>query len=324
MKEKDTLGIKHPHDHFIKKILSSKENIISFFQNYLPEDLTKLICLESIEGIKDTFIDAKLRNSQSDLLFQLNIKDQPVYLYLLFEHKSEPEVMTPLQLLKYKVRIWEKEKKNHPGLKKLTPVIGYVFYHGTREWKLGTSFQELYGSMDESLKKYLLNFEYILRNIRLLQDEEISGNPEIQTTVYIMKHIFDEDLIEALRKLLDRQETIFTNKDFEQFMFSFFVYLYSVRSIKPEEIQELIKEKEMIDPVTLEKTTAEVLIEQGIQQGMWKEKQYILTQQLNRKFHLKESEKILINKINDLKKLDQALERILFAENKDEILNLLR
>ena len=75
----------------------------------------------------------------------------------------------------------------------------------------------------------------------------------------------------------------------------------------------------MIDPVTLEKTTAEVLIEQGMRQ----EKQFLLIHLLNQKFGIKEQEKILIKKTNDPEKLNQAIDRILSAENKEEVLNVL-
>ena len=62
-------------------------------------------------------------------------------------------------------------------------------------------------------------------------------------------------------------------------------------------------------------------IEQGIDQGELIDKQHILIKLLSKKFGLTEKERGLINSITDLEMLDKALEEIIFAETKKEILD---
>jgi hypothetical protein len=61
----------------------------------------------------------------------------------------------------------------------------------------------------------------------------------------------------------------------------------------------------------------------GFNEGLVKDKRGVLTRQLERKFGLLEEEKALIDECEDLEALDAALDEILFAENKEEVLELL-
>ncbi|RKX73001.1 MAG: transposase, partial [Spirochaetes bacterium] len=61
---------------------------------------------------KDSFIEPKLKEYFSDMLYQIQLDNgQQSYVYLLLEHKSHPFRLTRLQLLRYMVCIWENELK---------------------------------------------------------------------------------------------------------------------------------------------------------------------------------------------------------------------
>ena len=64
-------------------------------------DWTTLVLLDG------TFVDEDLRESQSDLLYQVEHTEtgQPVSMYLLFEHQSSPDSWMPLRILRYCCRI---------------------------------------------------------------------------------------------------------------------------------------------------------------------------------------------------------------------------
>jgi len=64
-----------PHDKFFKEVFSDKENAAEFIANYLPENIVRLLDLNSLELKKDTFIDANLKEYFSDLLFKLKLKN---------------------------------------------------------------------------------------------------------------------------------------------------------------------------------------------------------------------------------------------------------
>ena len=95
------LTLSNIHDKFFKETFSDVAVTKDFLSHYLPEAIQQYVDLNTIDPQKDSFIDEKLKESFSDLLFQVNIQNEEGYLYFLFEHKSSPEKGIPLQLLKY-------------------------------------------------------------------------------------------------------------------------------------------------------------------------------------------------------------------------------
>jgi flagellar biosynthesis/type III secretory pathway protein FliH len=62
---------------------------------------------------------------------------------------------------------------------------------------------------------------------------------------------------------------------------------------------------------------------QGMQQGEIQGKRIILLKQMQRKFSLTSGEESLITSVQDQAVLDQALEAVLFAQDKMEVLRVL-
>ena len=71
-------------------------------------------------------------------------------------------------------------------------------------------------------------------------------------------------------------------------------------------------------------TTAEKLIEQGLQRGSLLDKKEILIKQISKKFSISDNDRLFIMAMGDREKLDLALDEILFAESKDVLLDILK
>ena len=71
----------------------------------------------SIQEQSVRFIDERLSDSESDLLYAIERKGggAPAWLYVLLEHQSTPDAWLRLRLLKYSVRIWERDRRRHPN-----------------------------------------------------------------------------------------------------------------------------------------------------------------------------------------------------------------
>ncbi len=70
---------------------------------------------------------------------------EEAYIYVLFEHKSYPEPLIAFQLLRYLVRIWERDLRQ-PGLVQLTPISPLVVYHGRAAWAVSIAYLALSSS----------------------------------------------------------------------------------------------------------------------------------------------------------------------------------
>ena len=69
--------VTNPHDKFFKEVFSQKKTAVNFLAHHLPSDVLEALNLETIEIRKDSFIDEELRESFSDLLYEVKLADHP-------------------------------------------------------------------------------------------------------------------------------------------------------------------------------------------------------------------------------------------------------
>jgi predicted transposase/invertase (TIGR01784 family) len=150
--------------------------------------------------VKDSFIDPDLREHFSDLLYRTRLQDgRDAYVYVLFEHKSHPEPLIALQLLRYMVRIWEQVLKQ--GKPTHLPIVPVVVYHGVENWRIDVRFQNLFVDQP-ALAAYTPDFRYQLCDLSDYGDEGIAGEVLLKVTLLILKHVFDGELSERLPGIL--------------------------------------------------------------------------------------------------------------------------
>ena len=169
--------LNNPHDKFLKETLSRKENAVGFIQNYLPQEIVAMIDLDNIKIEKDSYITKNLQEYFTDLLYKVIIKGEESYIYVLFEHKSYPDKLIGLQLLEYLIQCWRTKAKQKQALPLVIPL---VIYHGKTNWNIGLRFSEIIEPIDNSLRKYIPDFEYILYDLSKYSDDEIVGTEELK------------------------------------------------------------------------------------------------------------------------------------------------
>jgi len=210
------------HDLLFKKILGSHQNAENFLKNYLPAYIVEQLDLPSIKTEESSFVDDSLSDSYSDLLYSVNIKDNRNgthngYIYLLMEHKSNPDPYTPLQLLYYLVLIWkrfvsnqnESGKKGRPGrgFRKLPFILPLVFYHGERKWRYATEFSSIVDMSDQFDSKHLVNFGYILWDLVSMSYSDIKGDDLLRMFLLTMKYARNKSFLDFLPEIISMMES---------------------------------------------------------------------------------------------------------------------
>ena len=122
--------IHQPHDRLFRAVFSDADEAASLLQAALPGAVRNAFDWTTLTPVDGTFVDEDLRESQSDLLYQVNhaATGQPVSMYLFFEHQSSPDPWIRLRLLRYCCRIWEADRRNDPDRQELRPIVPVVFY----------------------------------------------------------------------------------------------------------------------------------------------------------------------------------------------------
>ncbi|MCP5500600.1 MAG: Rpn family recombination-promoting nuclease/putative transposase [Leptospiraceae bacterium] len=257
------------HDKFFKSLMTEKENAIDFFQNYLPPELLKEIDLETLELEKESFVDDKLKEGFSDVLYRVKIHQKNGYLYTLFDHKSRPGKYTALQLLKYILSIWERHLKLNKNRGKLPIVLPIVLYHGKSRWRSGTSLKPIIEHLP-AYESYIPDFQYRLYDLSKYSDEEIKGNVILQTAFHLLKNIFSSELEERLPRIFKLFEKL--QDESRALRWIEITMRYLVRSSTEITLDSLKKVAENINLEGVSKNTmptiAETLIKEGYEKGI--------------------------------------------------------
>ncbi len=306
------------HDKFVKERLSQRENAIDFLKNYLPAELLEIVDLTGIKIEKDSFVTEELKEYFTDLLYKVDIKGNESYVYVLFEHKSYPDKYVSLQILEYILKCWKVKKK---GNKKLPVVLPLVIYHGKKNWKYGNRLSEIVSKEDVRLQKYIPDFEYILYDICRYEDEEITGIEEMKLFMQLLKYGGLDKLEEELEKILELLKYLMNDRD--KFT-SYIIYIMKIIEIEPKKLAKMVSEKVSKEGGELIMTTAQILINEGMEIGIIEGEIRGLLEGIELALDIKFGEEGLarmerIREIRDIKKLETVKERIRKASKIEDV-----
>jgi len=137
--------VHNPNDKLIKLIMTDRKEAEAFFKANLDAALVEQFDWDTLLLEGSLFIDDSLKLSESDILFSICFKDSDVrcYLYILFEHQSNPDKWMRFRLYKYKGRIWDESFKQYPEQSDLSPIVSVVLYIGEKPWTYTNEFSDL-------------------------------------------------------------------------------------------------------------------------------------------------------------------------------------
>lgn len=320
--------INNPHDQFFKETFSHREVGIDFIKNYLPPEFVQTLDLDSLEILKDTFIDQELQSHFSDMVYKLRFVDgNEACIYILFEHKSYQEQQVSFQLLRYMVRIWEQQQRQN---KKLTPIFPMVFYHGQAKWRISLNFLKLF-SFPKVLEPYLLNYRYWLCDLSQYSDEGLKGAALLQVAMITMKYIFSESLKDELPNIFNLfQELRHLQTGMDYFECVFRYLMSSAETITEDNLRENVK-KQLAEGGQIMGTIAQKYIdigmEKGMEKGMERGKIIGLLDGIELVLEVKFGDTGIkefawIKQINDIKRLEKIRDSLKLVKTLEELRNI--
>ncbi|UCH94812.1 MAG: Rpn family recombination-promoting nuclease/putative transposase [Candidatus Aminicenantes bacterium] len=255
------LEVNSPHDKTVQKFLQEIDTAKSLFREYLPGKITDLLDLDSLEYMKEKFVDETLSKYYSDFLYKVNFKNKiDGFIFLLLEHKSWPARYTALQALKYMVHVWDLYLANHDKAKYLPPVIPLVLYHGKSKWNLGTHFSKLFNEPGP-LKAFIPDFKYLLLDISHKSDKDIKGIPILQILLMTLKYIFKPTIKNKLPEIIQLFKEIKNKNTALDYLVTLINYLVSTAGNLDNEEIEITVSKEFSEGGEIMATIAEKIID---------------------------------------------------------------
>jgi predicted transposase/invertase (TIGR01784 family) len=264
-----------PHDEFFKRVFSQQDAAHSFVANYLPPEINALFDLEGLRIDKDSFVDDELMSHHSDILYSVALRDGGEgYVYVLFEHKSYPDRRVAFQLLRYIVRIWERQRERKEELR---PVFPIVVYHGKRKWNYPLDFASLVTGLPEEMRPYVPDYSYQLCDLSQYSDEVIIGTVYLQMALLLLKYASSDEFYDKLSGIMELFESLLESdrRTALSFFESMLRYVSGARDESDAEVRRAIEEAfpaggELMETI-LERWAERGFqrgLEQGVQQGL--------------------------------------------------------
>jgi len=255
------------HDGLFKFSFDKKNVVESFVKENLPEEITTDLDFSTLTLGKDTFVDQKLSRCYSDILYHIRFKDNPAYLYFLFEHKSWEPDFPGVQLLKNMTRIWEKHLEKHKKTKKLPPIIPMLVYHGEHPWKADTRFISMF-DIPGTLVKYIPAFNFELYDVSHMPEEQIKGDVELRITLMAFRYIFHPGILSRLKDIFKLLREFPDKSKFNQYLETLLIYLGSnIKDVKPEQLRDAVNET-LVEGGAMMSTVFQQILEEGKEIGV--------------------------------------------------------
>ncbi|MBF0452262.1 MAG: Rpn family recombination-promoting nuclease/putative transposase [Candidatus Magnetomorum sp.] len=233
--------VSNPHGKFLRQLLSRQETASAFFKAVIPEPNQQSLDITALEISKDQFVDDDLYHQLSDMLFRVYRTDlAPAFIYLLFQHKGNPEPLISYLLLRYMERIWEQTISQ--GLIGHLPLtIPVVLYNGTTSWNVSDQFGNLFGKVKE-LSLFLPDFQYILYDLSQLSEKKLPENPILATGMRLLQNINDRHFIDMLPQLLTPLKKNLNHDRTRQFLSHVIEYVCSSTELDEKNIRSVMEE----------------------------------------------------------------------------------
>jgi len=224
------------HDRFFKARFGQIDHMRGLLRGFLPASLSRALDYDSLNYIDTEKIGLSYEKAHLDLVLSARVDDVPVQIYLLFEHKSAPDPSVFLQLLRYMVALWTLDQGND---KRPTPVLPFIFYHGTPVWSFPERFLD-FCSVPELLRPYALDFSSLVLDTGRVPDQEIRqavNHLGAAASLIALKHIFDKTPLEYAMAL----EPLGAELDSGTFQ-NVLDYILIYREIEDPKVTEIITE----------------------------------------------------------------------------------
>lgn len=318
-----------PHDKLFRETMSSKAQAVDFFSNYLPRHILDLIDMDTLEISKDSFIEEELNDFYSDILYEVTLKNDTGYIYLLFEHKSYTDAFIQFQLFGYIYHIYKLYVKQTKA-KRLPIVLPIVFYHGESKWNTATQFSSIIQGPVDELRAYIPDFSYILFDLTRYSDDELKGGVILRTFQLLLKHSQNPDFIDKLPHILKLVVEVITGESGLKAVEAFFRYVFStIEDNQEDKVKEIIVAALSHDKGgAIMGTIAERWInegeQRGMQQGMQKGMLITLLEGIEMDLDIKFGSKGLqymdkIRTVKDIEKLKKIMKAVKLMKTPEEL-----
>jgi len=220
--------IHQPHDKLFKTAFGDKEVLQDFLKSRLTPEILARVDLSTAKLENCSFVSEELKDTQSDIVYSVQVDGRKGYIYTLIEHQSEPDSNQPLRLLGYNVQLWWQHIKQHKS-DKYPVIINLVLYTGTEFYKGAVSIAEAFSDPQLFLKSLSTPF---LINIKDESDSKIMQDGKAALVELLLR----QGKMREFRKFLKENPHIVALIHKSSYVVEVMLYIFARDNSTPKEI----------------------------------------------------------------------------------------
>lgn len=306
------------HDRLFKHTLSIPSEAKALVRLFLPDWVHENLDYRTFKLNNQSFVNESLDEYLTDIVYDCNWKgDFRVKLSFLLEHKSYPDKLTPLQLLRYLTEAYTLLLNEKKESEQATIIIPIVIYHDKAKWRKRT-FGDLFEVSDQRLKCYLPNFEFDLINLPGVSDDfllNLNSGFLLRSTLLVFKHKNDRNAVEQF----SREMFIFVQEHLnaqqrEAYTKALLLYIFQVFKFDKATFNTFTKKLPKMTGIVsgslydqLIKEGMEKGIEKGLRKGQFKLLAIAIRKMTIKKFKSSMIAEIVDKPVSEIKKIQKEL-----------------
>ncbi|EBB0847459.1 Rpn family recombination-promoting nuclease/putative transposase [Salmonella enterica] len=268
------MNSKRGHDPLFKLFLREPETAKDFLAAHLPQDIRARVRLETLKLEPGSFVDQKLRELHSDVLYSVETTDGDAgYIYCLVEHQSTADRMMAWRMMRYSMAVMDAHLKKGNGT--LPVVVPLLFYQGTvRPYPYSTDWLDCFDT--PALAREVYSRPWPLVDVSVMEDSDLQSHRRMALLELVQRDIRHRDAASLLRDVVQLIRLAGNTREQVEAILCYIIYNgMTSESITPflyELAGEIPEYKELIMG-TIAQQLKEEGIQQGIQQGIEQERQ---------------------------------------------------
>lgn len=324
------------HDSGYKRLFSNRTIFQQLMERFVPQPWVKELDFNSCETVDKSFISDHYKETESDLIYKVKVRDENIYIYILIEFQSTAPRFMIVRVLNYITSFYLDYIESQAETKNLLlPVVfPIVLYNGENTWNAPLEIADLVEKVP-AIGEYGLHFKYLLLDENTYSKEMLLQIRNIVSTLFLAEAHYDIDLLaQELVNLYQREQ----DKPAVSLLLNWFRQLAEHGRVPPEDYAQLDyvyrseEEVRTMLAATLERERKNIYDKgeaagvvkgeaAGLALGMQVQRQTIL-QLLQFRFNLAEVEQkrfiAQLEKIQTLEQLSQLTNGLLERESKLE------
>jgi len=257
------------HDRFFKQLFARPALVAGFCAHYLPRRVAAGLRLdpEALEPLPTEFPGQHGPSRRADAAFRVPRADgSPLPVYVLLEHKSRPEALTSPQVARYCIGYWESQLAQ--GLRRLSPILPVVLYHGPRPWRAARDLGELVDA-PAFLGAFRPRLRYHLVSLGSHDTVPRRGPVSLRVGLEILQAAFRTDFEMRLSAAIARLAALRRPDLIAQDLAPILIYANQIRpQLSAERLEDMVHRALPLPGGAVMDKTFERLIEQGHQAGL--------------------------------------------------------